>query len=278
MNLENKHWDLADRNLSDWLNGDNRKAQLPISDLLKSAYLIFRQKEKERLSHFCKKAIEYCQEREMVLSQRVKEAEYRDDGIRYRLKYQSQIRVEKPKIANQRIITGILSGDYNVFYELYVYEFPKVVKLITRNSGSLEMAQDVFQDAIVILMEKVYAKKLNLKCSIKTYLYSICKILWFDQLRQHNKERQLLRFYDEYDCADEISIPTYTTPDVFENVASAINSLGDPCRKLLECFYYKNMSWKEIASSLGYVNAASARNQKYKCLERIKNKVSTEAE
>jgi hypothetical protein len=52
--------------------------------------------------------------------------------------------------------------------------------------------------------------------------------------------------------------------------------LGDPCKELLECFYYKNLSWSEIASRLGYSSAASARNQKYKCLERIRKAVNVE--
>ena len=66
------------------------------------------------------------------------------------------------------------------------------------------------------------------------------------------------------------------TPDIFENVNRAIETLGDPCKQLLECYYYKNLSWAAIASKLGYANAASARNQKYKCLERIRSKVNIE--
>jgi len=50
--------------------------------------------------------------------------------------------------------------------------------------------------------------------------------------------------------------------------------MGDQCRQLLECFYYKKMSWDEIANALGYKNAASAKNQKYKYLERIRSTVS----
>jgi RNA polymerase sigma factor (sigma-70 family) len=163
-----------------------------------------------------------------------------------------------------------------IFNELYEYEFPKVVNLIIKNSGNVEMAQDVFQNAIVILMEKVFGKKLDLTCSIETYLYSICKHLWMDQLRQNKKEKQMIQFYNEEFQPDDISVSFYNTPDIYENVNRAIENLVDPCKQLLDCFYYKNMSWDEIASSLGYANAASARNQKYKCLERIRNTVNVE--
>lgn len=176
------------------------------------------------------------------------------------------------------IIDGILSGDQTVFNSLYEYEFPKVINLIIKNSGNIEMVQDVFQDAIIILIEKVYAQKLDLTCSVKTYLYSICKYLWLDQLRQNKREKQMIQFFDEEYNSNDILIHFYSTPDIFDSVRTTIDSLGDPCKQLLEWYYYQNQSWEEIAVKLGYANAASARNQKYKCLERIRNIVNVEVE
>lgn len=88
----------------------------------------------------------------------------------------------------------------------------------------------------------------------------------------------MIDFFDEECNTDDISVHYYSTPDIFDNVAKVINNLSDPCKQLLECFYYQNLSWDEIASKLGYANAASARNQKYKCLERIRSKLSATVE
>jgi len=291
MVFENKQWDTADQNLTSWLNGDNTHGFTQLSDILKSIYLAFRQKEVERLSHFFKKAFEYYQEQE-----RKREKESLEDLLKIdfgvieeeELGYDRSMfrRVSRSldhfvlwtREENEEIIEGIITGNQEVFNNLYEYEFPKVVSLIIKNSGCVEMAQDVFQDAIVILMEKVYNQKLDLTCSVKTYLYSICKYLWLDQLRQNKKEELMIKFYDKECTPEDISVHFYNTPDIFDHVAAAIDVLGDPCKQLLECFYYKNMSWDEIASSLGYANAASARNQKYKCLEKIRNIVNVEVE
>ena len=88
----------------------------------------------------------------------------------------------------------------------------------------------------------------------------------------------MVEFYDEVCDSDDITVNFYNKPDIFDTVRTAINTLGDPCKQLLECFYYKNMNWDEISSTLGYASAASARNQKYKILERIRTKVSIEIE
>ena len=50
----------------------------------------------------------------------------------------------------------------------------------------------------------------------------------------------------------------------------AISTVGEPCKSLLEAFYMQKRSMQEIASSFGYTNADNAKNQKYKCLMRLK--------
>jgi len=50
----------------------------------------------------------------------------------------------------------------------------------------------------------------------------------------------------------------------------ALNSLGEPCKSLLEAFYIEKKSMDQIALLFGYTNADNAKNQKYKCLMRLK--------
>jgi RNA polymerase sigma factor (sigma-70 family) len=296
MDLKNNQWDLADKDLNIWLNENKHESSLPLSDILKSTYLSFRQKQIGRISDFCKNAFEVHQIKEQG---RIEEPSIRFRKFKknftptkglvqkiigafeepmFSIKSQSQKEInESISRSNEIIISGIIKGDEKIYTDLYEYEFPKVVKLVINNSGSVDIAKDVFQDALVILIEKVYTKKLDLTCSVNTYLYSICRFLWMDQLRQNKREMPLNDSYD-YIKAD-VTVPGFEkSPDIFENVNSAIESLGEPCKELLEYFYYKNLSWSEIASRLGYSNAASARNQKYKCLERIRKTVNIEVD
>jgi hypothetical protein len=47
-------------------------------------------------------------------------------------------------------------------------------------------------------------------------------------------------------------------------------NLGEPCRSLIDAFYLQKKSMTDIASFFGYTNADNAKNQKYKCLMRLK--------
>lgn len=273
MDIKNNQWDLADEDLDLWLNRDKHESSLPLSDILKSAYLFFRQKQIEKFDQFCNQAFDCYQELERLKLNLVHETVSEYSQIMFKrsdlTKSEKRTRILKE---NQKIINGILSGNQKVFNDLYENEFPSVVKLIINNSGSVDIAKDVFQDALVILMEKVYTNKLDLTCTVSTYLYSVCRYLWMDQLRHKKREVPLNDSYDYIKV--DISIAGFNnSPDNYANVNTAIEALGEPCKQLLESYYYKNMSWTEIASSLGYTSAASARNQKYKCLERIRSKV-----
>jgi RNA polymerase sigma factor (sigma-70 family) len=56
----------------------------------------------------------------------------------------------------------------------------------------------------------------------------------------------------------------------FNVMERAINNLGEPCKSLLEAYYMEKKSMQEIAANFGYTNADNAKNQKYKCLMRLK--------
>jgi len=268
MDIQNINWDIADSDFNSWVNGEKEKNNIPLTEILKSTYLAFRKKQSDMLVNICNHALELWNEKER---RRIEEDLKFDSHLRFQLTRETeteyQIRVQT---RNDEIIHGILLRDQQVFNRLYEEDFPKVVRLVLENSGNIDLAKDIFQDGLVIFIEKIYHQNLVLTCSVSTYLYSICRNLWLEQLR---KDRKNIPLNDSYDYPEEnISIiGNDGAPDVYEEVQCAIEALGEPCKKLLESFYYKKMSWEKIASSLGYASAASARNQKYNCLEHIRH-------
>ena len=57
---------------------------------------------------------------------------------------------------------------------------------------------------------------------------------------------------------------------LFEQVESSLEKLGDPCKRLLELYYYYKKSLLEIAETLEYKNSDTVKNLKYKCLGRLR--------
>ena len=293
MNEENSHWDSAEKDFSLMLAKEDVETGSPFSAVLSSAFLIFRNEQKRKLQAFCEKSFAYLEK----LGLNEGNDFYRDSEVRFS-KISPVIRDEdslsdnvlmfsllkepaseyKSNLAkedNERIINGILQGNQKIFNALYEYEFPKVVRYVKMNSGDVDQAKDIFQDAIVILVEKVRRMELDLTCSIKTYLFSISQHLWMEQLRVAKKNTPLNK--TSYQIPVDISVISFDIrPDIYDEVNKAIDQLNNNGKTILECFYYKKMSCEEIAELLGYSSAASVRNQKYKYLEKIRKSVILE--
>jgi len=84
----------------------------------------------------------------------------------------------------EEIIEGIQNRDTNVLDYVYENFFYQIKVFISKNSGSDEDAQDIYQDAILVIYQKIMRENLTLNSSFSTYLYSVCRLLWLKQLEQ----------------------------------------------------------------------------------------------
>jgi RNA polymerase sigma factor (sigma-70 family) len=170
----------------------------------------------------------------------------------------------------QVLLKGLANNDSAVIEQLYNENFSTIQAFILANNGSYDDARDVFQEAMITLYEKVQTGSFVLTCQIKTYVYSVCRRLWLKKLQQMG------RFSQPFDnLEDTISVEDDLEQHAKHDAAYAImdralKSLGEPCKSLLEGYYLQKMDMQALASEFGYTNADNAKNQKYKCLMRLK--------
>ena len=183
-----------------------------------------------------------------------------------------QIRINtlKAELNEQALIKGLAQNDSKAVETLYKSHFTMIQHFVENNNGSFDDARDVFQEAMIALYEKVQLDSFVLTCQIKTYLFSICKHLWLKRLQQMGKYSSPLSENEE-SISIEMDMGQIEKKDAaFAIMDRALNSLGEPCKSLLEGYYLNKKGMQELASQFGYTNADNAKNQKYKCLMRLK--------
>lgn len=170
----------------------------------------------------------------------------------------------------KELLKGLANNDKKAVETIYQENFNTVQALIINNNGSTDDAKDIFQEAIIVLYEKVRSGAFELNCQIKTFLYSVSRRLWLKRLQQQN------RYSSPGDSMENV-VPVEEGLEAheqrnaeFEMMEKAINNLGEPCKSLLEAYYIQKQNMQVIAASFGYTNADNAKNQKYKCLMRLK--------
>jgi len=158
--------------------------------------------------------------------------------------------------------------------DFYLAEYPKAQTYILKNGGTIDNAKDIFQDAFFSCWKKLStgAASPQNKAEIEAYLFTTAKNKWIDHIRLrankktisiNQKIHQLSE--DEVTTMDDIN----DKEDQLTITLSAFESLSEACKDLLTRFYFHKMSLRAIAESL-YMEEASAKNKKYRCIQKLK--------
>lgn len=176
----------------------------------------------------------------------------------------------KPQTDEKLLLEGLAANDKKAVELIYKENFNTIQALIINNNGSSDDAKDIFQEAMIVLYEKVRTGGFELQCQIKTFIYSVARRLWLKRLQQQNRYSSPGDSMENVvEVDDEIEDHERKNAEL-DMMEHAISNLGEPCKSLIEAFYLQKKSMQEIAASFGYTNADNAKTQKYKCLMRLK--------
>ncbi|OQP62957.1 RNA polymerase subunit sigma-70 [Niastella populi] len=168
------------------------------------------------------------------------------------------------------LLKGLAVNDRKSVETIYKLFYNMVQTLIINNNGSADDARDIFQETVIVLYEKAKSGSFELNCQLKTYVYSVSRRLWLKKLQQQQKYIPNLIGLDETVPVEEEVDNHSLRNSEFQMMEKALLHLGEPCRSLIEAFYLQKKSMTDIASHFGYTNADNAKNQKYKCLMRLR--------
>jgi RNA polymerase sigma factor (sigma-70 family) len=172
------------------------------------------------------------------------------------------------KYSHDEIIKGIGKRDNAVLHYVYDTYYPVIREFVIRNSGQAADAQDVFQEALVVIFRRTREGDIQLQSSFINYLYTISRYIWLKILKRrkmHNEKiSEIIRPQDlESDEIREIDLSLERK--VFQFYFS---KLGKDCREILTHFYHE-LSFREIARKLGLASEEYARKRKHACKEQL---------
>ncbi len=181
--------------------------------------------------------------------------------------------MEQTYTKDQALIQHIKEGDEASLIKIYK-EYRPAFQQWAQHSYRIdeEQAADAFQDAVVCLYRNIVQGKLeSLSSSLKTYLFAIGKNIIRKKLQQpvalETSELEVV----EHLQADPID--QFATNDRQRLVARLMETIGEPCKSILELFYFRGFSMEAIAERLQYKNENVVKTQKLRCLTSLKNMV-----
>lgn len=163
---------------------------------------------------------------------------------------------------------------------IYRAHFDSLSWYVMNNSGSRQDAEDVFQEVVVNFIDLVQKDKFRGESSVKTFLYSLNRHTWLNELKR--KGRALIREEKYAKGSYGEKGEEKVGPDSHQQLADRegraevlrlVSELGETCKKILLLFYYENMTMKEILEQTDYDNEQVVRNKKYKCLKQLEQMI-----
>jgi len=163
-------------------------------------------------------------------------------------------------------------GDHKALEDIYRNYRDEFLAFSTKFNVGEQEAKDVYQDAILVLIENIRKGKLvELKSSVKTYLFSIGKYMFYERGRKKGKVIYKEEVEGELEVGEmQISDPVILTTEQ-QLLQKYFHQLGKKCRQILTYFYYRGYDNDEIADALGYENKNVVKSQKSRCLRQIKD-------
>lgn len=179
--------------------------------------------------------------------------------------------MKKTSYSDQTILEGISNNASFAIEYVYDHIKPMIMKWLYARGGQTEQAEDVFQEAMMVLFHQSKNEDFVLTSKLSTYLLAICKRLWYKQITQDKKTVLQEDFSEEEWTYSEDAIKAKEEKEEdFKRLDQALIELGSPCKELLEAFYLDNRNLEELVELFDYSNTNTAKTQRYKCMNRLR--------
>lgn len=179
---------------------------------------------------------------------------------------------------DELILELLKEGNHTKAFRLLYDYFPLIQKYVVQNNGNNEDAKDLFQQALLVFYQKFSEGKYEYTAKISTFLYAICRNNWNKKLTRGKERHHISLDQQHHLTADEENYieENYPKQSLKKFLSEKIKELGDPCQSILIFHEFYKLSMTNIAQKMGYKNENTVRQQKYKCLIRLRKLIPTD--
>jgi RNA polymerase sigma factor (sigma-70 family) len=169
--------------------------------------------------------------------------------------------------SDEQILDKLRKGEEKMLVFLYKRNYEPVRSYVARNSGMLADAEDVLQESLVILWQKIQSGNFELSSKLDTFIYAIAKNLWMKELRKTS--RMTSTDFGSDDPPEAEDAEAEPADDKAAVLAKYMGKLGETCRELLSLFYFEQWDMEQIAEKMHFANAQTAKAKKYQCKKKL---------
>ena len=164
--------------------------------------------------------------------------------------------------SNIELLKGIIEQNQDVLNFLYQSLFPKVKKVILKEGGDYDTANDVFQESIITIYKMAKKGELRKSIMVENYIMTSCKMIWYKYyVRRAKKNIDLTELHFE-EVDDDGILEQYKHNLRMKLFYEHFKRLNSDCQEVLKAFF-AGTSYAEMAEKFELGSEEYARRKKY---------------
>ncbi len=169
-------------------------------------------------------------------------------------------------VSDSQLILAIQQSEHSALKTLHSRYAPQLYQFLWRRVSSIELAKDLLQDVFLRLWDN--RTTLVSEKSIKAYLYRTASNLTIDYYRKNANHKSYNMQLQE---ADFVTFQNNDF-DLRNHIETAVNSLSDDIRATFILSRYEELSYSEIAETLG-ISIKTVESRMGKALKFLREKL-----
>lgn len=169
--------------------------------------------------------------------------------------------------ANDNPCNGLAENSEAYIESLYKSCFHQVRGMILQNSGTVDDARDVFQEAVMVYYQKCREDNFKLTSNVCTYLFSIARNKWLKELSRSKKvernENAINMAVDKVSFDDDLIMQQQRLLSFY------LTKLCEKCQNIIQ-LYFEGMDGESIAKQLQFSSYEYYRLAKKRCIDGLK--------
>lgn len=178
------------------------------------------------------------------------------------------------RISDELLLERAGTGESAAFLQLYERHRDPVFRFAYRLSGSVEAAEDITHDCFLGLL-KMPANFKPGRATLRTYLLSAARNVWFKQLRTLDREIELDGIVEpRFEAIGRGPLTEILDDELTARVKQAVSDLPPMQREALVLFEYEGLTLNEIAEIVG-VDVGAIKARLHRARQGLKSSLST---
>ncbi|MCF8245999.1 MAG: sigma-70 family RNA polymerase sigma factor [Saprospiraceae bacterium] len=175
-------------------------------------------------------------------------------------------------LSDEALLLG-LKGEQNSAFQAIYHRYGAYVRhYVLDNSGTEDDAEDVFQEALIALVQNLRKPGFSVQTNIGSFFQAIVRNWWMYKLRGRRNNLPIENLPLRADDTGEVFVREAVFSLKEQLVANAFGQIAADCQQVIHAFYLLRKPLAEIAEEMGYSDQF-IKQKKMRCMNALRNKV-----